>query len=52
MAIRAIKNEQSMAVRAVIEKWQGYFQNRKRKPTQDRPNRAQSLLRYPGLRKG
>jgi hypothetical protein len=52
MAIRAIKKEQSLAVRAIIEKWQGYFQNRKQKSGAEPPKSAQPTLRYSGLRKG
>jgi hypothetical protein len=45
MAIRAIKNEQSLAVRAVIEKWQGYFQNRKQSAYPQRPGDPPLVLR-------
>jgi DNA-binding FadR family transcriptional regulator len=51
VAIRAIKNEQTAAIRAIIEWWEGYFQNRKRAPRPERPSGATPLLRYPGLRK-
>jgi len=49
VAIRAIQNEKRLAIRAVIDRWQGYFQNRKQSP--GRPVTAQPLLHYPGLRK-
>ncbi len=51
LAIRAIKNEQTAAIRAIIERWEGYFQNNKRPTAPNRPRSAQPLLRYPGLRK-
>lgn len=51
VAIRAIQNEKSLAIRAIIDRWQAYFQNRTQKPAPDRPRSAQPLLRYPGLRK-
>ncbi len=51
-AIRAIKNEQKLAVRAIINRWLAYFENRKQKSAPERPSGAKPLLRYPGLRKG
>ena len=51
MAIRAIQNEKKLAIRAIIDRWQAYFQNRKQKPAPERPRSAKPLLRYPGLRK-
>ena len=51
VAIRAIQNEKKLAIRAIIDRWQGYFQNSKQKPAPERPRSAQPLLRYPGLRK-
>jgi hypothetical protein len=50
-AIRAIQTEQTLAIRAIIERWQVYFQNGKQKPAQDpgRPRSAPPLLRYPSL---
>jgi hypothetical protein len=50
MAIRAIQNEKALAVRAVIERWQAHFQNRKQKAVADRPGGEKTLLRYKGYR--
>ncbi len=49
VAIRAIQNEKKLAIRAVIDRWHAYFQNKKQKP--ERPRSTKPLLRYPGLRK-
>jgi hypothetical protein len=49
-AVRALRSEKSIAMRAVIDRWQVHFQNTKQKPVPDRPSSAQPLLRYPGLR--
>ncbi len=51
VAIRAIQNEKKLAIRAIIDRWQGYFRNSKQKPAPERPRSALRLLRYPGLRK-
>ena len=51
LAIRAIQNEQTLAIRALIERWQGYFQNGKRKPAPERPEGKRPLLRFPGMGK-
>ena len=52
-AIKAIKDEQTLAARAIIQRWEGYFQNRKEIPDKgpERPSDQRPLLRYPGLRK-
>ncbi len=47
-AIQAIRTEQALAIRAIIDRWRAYFQGRKQKP--QRPSGTQPLLRYPGLR--
>ena len=53
-AIRSIQDEQTLAARAIIQRWEGYFQDREQKPADmpKRPSGDQPLLRYPGLRKG
>jgi hypothetical protein len=53
LAIRAINDEQTLASRAIIQRWEGYIQNREQGPVRypDRPNRNQPMLRYPMLRK-
>ena len=52
-AIQAIQNEQTLATRAIIDRWQVYFQNREQRPPQNpgRPSDARPLLRYTSLRK-
>lgn len=52
-AIQALQDEQTLATRAIIERWEGYFQNRKQNATQNpgRPSDARPLLRYTSLRK-
>ena len=53
-AIRAIQHEQTLATRAIIDRWQVYFQNKKQNPVEapERPDGNQPQVRYPGLRKG
>jgi hypothetical protein len=53
-AIRAIQDEQTLASRAIIQSWEGYFQNREQKLVEapKRPNGDPPLLRDLGLRKG
>ncbi len=52
-AIRAIKDQQTLAIRSIIDRWQVYFQNRKQNTPfgPGRPAGAPPLLRYSGLRK-
>jgi hypothetical protein len=52
-AIRAIQTEQTLAIRAIIERWQVYFLNSRQKPARNpgRPRSTPPLLRYPGLGK-
>jgi hypothetical protein len=51
-AIRAIESEKTIVIRAIIERWQAYFQNvrkqRRRGPEWPSP----SLLHHPMLRNG
>ena len=52
-AIRTINDEQTLAARAIIQRWEGYFQNREQGPVQypERPSSNRPMLRYPTLRK-
>jgi hypothetical protein len=52
-AIRAINDEQTLAARTIIQRWEEYFQNREQGPVEcpERPNSNQPMLRYPVLRK-
>ena len=53
LAIRAINDEQTLAARTIIQRWEGYFQNREQGTVQEpeRPNSNRPMLRYPTLRK-
>jgi len=53
LSIRAILDEQTLASRAIIQRWEGYFQNREQGTVQhpNRPNSNRPMLRYPTLRK-
>jgi hypothetical protein len=53
IVLRSIKNEKMQMIRAVIERWNAYFQNRKSKPEKnpERPSDRRPLLRLPGVRK-
>jgi hypothetical protein len=52
-AIQAIQNEQTLASRAIIQRWEAYFQSRTRTPEQNpsRPHGSPPVLRYADLRK-
>jgi hypothetical protein len=51
--IRNIQNEKTLAIRAVIEKWSGYFRGGKRGaiPKPERPQERPPVLHLPGPRK-
>ena len=52
-AIQAIKEEEGQAIRALIEEWKAYSQNRKQ-PRENDPQRVSDprpLLRLPAIRK-
>jgi hypothetical protein len=50
--IRTIQDEQTLAARAIIDRWKVYFQNTKH-PTADpeRPRNQRPSLHFPGLSK-
>lgn len=52
-AIRTIKDEETLASRAIIQRWEGYFQNKEQIPEKgpERPTDPRPVLRYPGFRK-
>jgi hypothetical protein len=48
-AIRSIQDEQTLATRAIIQRWEVYFQNKKQKTSPERPDGTQPVLRLPRL---
>lgn len=50
-AIFALQTEEAQAIRAIIDRWQAYFQNKRSSQNPERPPETRPVLGLPGLRK-